>query len=68
MATTVTIDDELLAKARVLAVPGVSDTLLVTQCIMAFIQREAALRLAESGGCAPSLEVLPRRRYDWDPA
>jgi len=62
MRTTVTIDDELYAKAVSLAEPGVEKSELIMECVMAFIQRQTARRLAALGGQAPDIELVPRRR------
>ena len=62
MRTTVTIDDELFAKALALAEPGIEKSELLKECVRAFIQRQAARRLAALGGQAPDVELVPRRR------
>lgn len=62
MRTTVTIDDELFAKALALAEPGIEKSELLKECVRAFIQRQAARRLAALGGQAPEVELVPRRR------
>ena len=62
MRTTLTIDDELFAKAVALAEPGIERTELLRECIKAFIQRQTARRLAALGGQAPDIEAVPRRR------
>lgn len=62
MRTTLTIDDELFAKAVALADPGIERTELLRECIKAFIQRQTARRLAALGGQAPDIEAVPRRR------
>jgi Arc/MetJ family transcription regulator len=61
MRTTVTLDDELLAKAR--AYTGIAErSVLVNAALTALVQREAARRLARMGGTAPGLKAPPRRR------
>jgi Arc/MetJ family transcription regulator len=61
MRTTVTIDDELLAKAREYS--GVKETsTLVRMGLEAYVERQAARRLAKMGGTQPGLEYIPRRR------
>ncbi len=60
--TTLTIDDQLFAKAMALAEPGIEKSELLRECIKAFIQRQAARRLAALGGQAPDIELVPRRR------
>lgn len=62
MRTTLTIDDELFAKAVALAEPGIERSELLKQCIKAFIQRQTARRLAALGGQAQDIEFAPRRR------
>jgi len=63
MRTTITLDDELLAKAR--AYTGLEEkTALVREALKALIQREAAKRLANLGGSQPGIEGVPRRRQD----
>jgi Arc/MetJ family transcription regulator len=61
MRTTVTIDDDLLEKARFYT--GVKETsALVREALTALVQREAARRLARLGGTEPGLKAIPRRR------
>jgi hypothetical protein len=61
MRTTVTIDDELLEKAREFT--GISETsMLLRKGLEALVQREAAHRLIRLGGSEPGLEYTPRRR------
>ena len=62
MRTTLTIDDQLFAKAVALAEPGVEKSELIRECVKAFIQRQTARRLAALGGQAPDMELAPRRR------
>lgn len=62
MRTTLTIDDELFEQALALAPPGIQKTELIRECVRAFIQRQAAHRLAELGGTMPEIELAPRRR------
>jgi Arc/MetJ family transcription regulator len=64
MRTTLTIDDQLFAKAVALAEPGVEKSELIRECVKAFIQRQTARRLAALGGQAPDMELAPRRRED----
>jgi len=61
MRTTLTIDDELLAKAQHLT--GVTEkTVLVRQGLQALIEKESARRLAQLGGSEPQLQAVPRRQ------
>ena len=64
MRTTLTIDDQLFAKAVALAEPGFEKSELIRECVKAFIQRQTARRLAALGGLAPEIEGAPRRRED----
>ena len=64
MRTTLTIDDELFAKAVALAEPGTERADLLKECVKAFIQRQTARRLAALGGQAPDIDPAPRRRDD----
>lgn len=66
MRTTITIDDELLARASMLT--GITDrTPLIRESLKAIIARESARRLALLGGSMPDFEVPPRRRPDMEP-
>lgn len=62
MRISVSIDEELLAQAEALTVPGMTRSELLDECLRAFIQRQAARRLAALGGQAPEVELAPRRR------
>jgi Arc/MetJ family transcription regulator len=64
MRTTLTIDDELFAKAVELAAPGMEKSELIRECVKAFIQRQTARRLTALGGQAPDIELAPRRREE----
>ena len=65
MRTTITIDDELLARASMLT--GITDrTPLIRESLKAIIARESARRLALLGGSMPDFEVPRRRRSDMD--
>ena len=64
MRTTLTIDDDLFAKAVELAAPGTEKSELIRECVKAFIQRQTARRLAALGGQAPDIEQAPRRREE----
>jgi Arc/MetJ family transcription regulator len=61
MRTTVTLDDELLAKAVKLAGELDRSTVL-REGLKALIRRESARRLAKLGGTQPRLRPVPRRR------
>ena len=61
MRTTLTIDDELLEKARNLT--GIqSKAALVQAGLKALIAREGGKRLAALGGTQPKQSDIPRRR------
>ena len=64
MRTTLTIDDQLFAKAVALAEPGLEKSELIRECVKAFIQRQTARRLAALGGQAPEIELVARRREE----
>jgi Arc/MetJ family transcription regulator len=61
MRTTVTLDDELLAKAQ--AYTGLTEnSAVLREALTALVQREAARRLARLGGTEPGMKRIPRRR------
>ncbi len=62
MRATVTLDDELLAKAK--EYTGITKTsAVVNEALQALVQREAARRLAKLGGSQPDINsALNRRR------
>ena len=61
MRTTLTLDDELLAKAQ--EYTGIREkSALVREALKALVEREAARRLARLGGSEPDLKPIPRRR------
>ena len=61
MRTTITIDDELLARAQ--EDTGIMDkSALVRQGLKALTRRAAIERLIALGGTMPDLEDIPRRR------
>jgi len=63
MRTTVTIDDQLLAKAH--RVTGVTERAkLLREGLQALIERESARRLARLGGSEKQLDQVPRRPTD----
>ena len=61
MRTTVTLDDELLAKAEQLC-GHLERSALLKEALRALVQRESAKRLAALGGSEPALETIPRSR------
>ena len=61
MRTTVTLDDELLAKAE--RYTGLKErSALLREALTALVQREAAHRLALLGGSDARAKLPPRRR------
>jgi len=61
MRTTVTIDDELLAKAE--KYTGVKErSALVSRALKTLVEVEAGRRLALLGGSSPRAKLPPRRR------
>ena len=64
MRTTVTIDDDLYAKAVELADPLMDKADLFREAIKVFVRVQAAKRLAALGGTAPEMAEVPRRRGD----
>jgi Arc/MetJ family transcription regulator len=62
MKATISIDDELFAQAQEYA--GVEEkSAVIGEALKAYVQREAARRLARMGGSAPDLVAPPRRRF-----
>lgn len=61
MRTTVTLDDELLAKAARLTGP-IGRAALLREALVALVERESARRLARLGGSHAELKPVPRRR------
>jgi Arc/MetJ family transcription regulator len=61
MRTTVTLDDEMMAKAS--AYTGVTDrSALIREALQALVAREAARRMIALGGSDPTAAAAPRRR------
>ena len=61
MRTTVTHDDELLARAEQLC-GDLERSALLKEALRALVQRESAKRLAALGGSEPALKPIPRRQ------
>ena len=61
MRTTVTLDDELLARAELLC-GDLERSALLKEALRALVQRESAKRLAALGGSESALEPIPRRQ------
>lgn len=64
MRTTVTIDDELYAKALDMADPGMDKADLFREAIKTFVRVQAAKRLAALGSASPTMADIPRRAAD----
>jgi len=64
MRTTVTIDDELYAKALEVADPEMDKADLFREAIKTFVRVQAGKRLAALGGAAPRIREIPRRRAE----
>ena len=61
MRTTIAIDDELFARAQEYA--GTAEkSAIVREALKAFVEREAARRLARLGGSVPGAKAPRRRR------
>ena len=61
MRTTVSLDDELMAKAQ--SYTGITEkSAILKEALTALVQREAARRLARLGGSEPGMKQIPRRR------
>ena len=62
MRTTIAIDDELFAQAQEFS--GLTEkSAVVREALKAFVEREAARRLARMGGTQPGAKAPPRRRF-----
>ncbi len=63
MRTTITLDDELLARAQ--AFTGLTEkSALIREALKALIQQESTRRLIKLGGSDPHATAAPRRRSD----
>ena len=62
MRTTVTIDDDLYAKALEVADPTMDRADLFREAIKTFVRVQAAKRLADLGAAMPEIKDIPRRR------
>ena len=64
MRTTLNIDDELLAEARLLT--GIKEkTAIIRNGLQALIERESSRRLASLGGSEPNIEEVSRRQSEY---
>lgn len=64
MRTTVTIEDELFAKAIEMAGKNIDKAELFREAIKTFIRVQSAKRLAALGGSTPKMQDIPRQRDD----
>jgi Arc/MetJ family transcription regulator len=62
MEKTVTIDDELYAKALELAGSTIGSANLVQEALKTFVRVEMGKRLAALGGSNPNMQDIPRQR------
>lgn len=62
MRITVTIDDELYAKALEVADPTMDKADLFREAIKTFVRVQAAKRMAALGGAAPKMKDSPRQQ------
>ncbi|UVI36060.1 type II toxin-antitoxin system VapB family antitoxin [Brevibacterium spongiae] len=63
MRTTVTVDDELIAKATELS--GITErSALIREALKTLVRVESSRRLAALGGTDPDSSAPPRRRDD----
>ena len=61
MRITVTLDDELVAKAQ--SYTGLQEkSALIREALKRLVELEASRRLARLGGTMPDLKPIPRRR------
>ena len=61
MRITLTLDDQLLAKAH--KISGLTErTQLLREALLALVQRESAHRLAQLGGTEPQLMSISRKQ------
>jgi Arc/MetJ family transcription regulator len=63
MKATIAIDDELFAAAQEYA-GDKEKPAVIKKALQAFVEREAARRLARMGGTEPDLVAPPRRRFE----
>lgn len=64
MRVTVTIDDDLYAKALELAEPGMEPSELLREAVETFVRLNTAKRLIALGGTAEDLDSIPRRKLE----
>jgi len=61
MRTTVTLDDDLYARALEMADPAMDKADLFREAVETFVRVKAAKRLAALGGAARTISPIPRR-------
>jgi Arc/MetJ family transcription regulator len=66
MRTTVSIDDELYAKAMALADPDMEKTEIWREAMKTFVRVQSAKRLAALAGSLPQMSDIPRRRAQFE--
>jgi hypothetical protein len=62
MRTTVTLDDDLYARAVALSENALEGSRLIEEAVRTFVQVKAAQRLIALGGAIPDALDVPRRR------
>lgn len=62
MRVSVTIDDNLYAKALELADPNMGKSDLFREAVKTYVRVQAAKRLEALGGCESGVRNVPRRR------
>ncbi|WP_271007078.1 type II toxin-antitoxin system VapB family antitoxin [Pseudomonas aeruginosa] len=62
MRITVTIDDELYKKALEMAGFGIDEKEIFSEALRIYIQVQAKKQLSATGGVAPDIQDVPRRR------
>lgn len=64
MRTTVTLDDELYARALAMADPAMDKADLFREAVQTFVRVQAGKRLAALGAAAPDMAEVARRREE----
>jgi Arc/MetJ family transcription regulator len=62
MRTTVTIDDDLYARALEVADPEMAKADVFREAMKVFVRVQAGKRLAALGGKTPRMKSIPRRK------
>lgn len=66
MQITVTIDDDLYARALEFAEPSMDRNDLLSEALTTFVRVQTAKRLAALGGAAPEMQDVARRSENDD--